>query len=388
MTINVFHIIGYLAPCYGGPPKFALNLGKAMGKYGFDSCWWATANAEEKKELTYLGKKTFLFSSRYPRSWYRSPELGRELREQIQGADILHLHQIWDYPLWIAAKIARRAGKPYIVSTHGIFGQNRRYEGLKKRIYLKLLARFILKNASAIHTMNIHEVNGLKKLGIHTPCVLIQNGIDMNEFQTMPTPDVAERTWSILKGKKVVLFLSRISPEKGLDVLIQSWKHVIAEQPDALLVVAGPDIKGYLNNVRKMVHSSGLKDSVMFSGFIQGDMKKALLNRANMFVLPSYSEGCSTVLLEALSTGKPCVVTTGCNLPEVQEAGAGFVVPNGDQYALYCSMLNILALSDLKRKEMGDCGRKIVSNSHTMDIVAEKMATVYRRILDKNRIVQ
>ena len=382
MHTKVFHIIGYLASRYGGPPKFALSLGKAMEKHGFESCWWATATSSEKKELAYLCGKAFLYTARFPCSWNRSPELAIELQKKIETTDILHLHQIWDYPLWKAAKIAHRAGKPYIVTTHGILDQSWRYQSLKKRIYMKLMARFILNNASAIHAMNTHEVNGLNRLGIHTPCVLIPNGIDMDEFQTMPEKETAEKAWPHLKGKKVVLFLSRLSPEKGLDILIQSWKLVDRILPDALLVLAGPDNKGYLSKMRKMVQRFGLQDSVMFSGFVKGDLKKALLNRANMFVLPSFTEGFSTVVLEALSLGKPCIVTTGCNIPEIQEVGAGYVIPTGDKDALYRSLHRMLTLSDTERKEMGDCGKQMVAKQYHMDIITRKIKGVYEHILE------
>ena len=132
----------------------------------------------------------------------------------------------------------------------------------------------------------------------------------------------------MLKGRRVVLYLSRISPEKGLDELIPAWSAVIKKPSysDALLVIAGPDDRGYRSKIEDMVLRAGLEAHVLLTGMVNGRNKFALISRADLFTLPSYSEGFSNALLENLAAGKPALITPGCNFPEVVEAGAGICV--------------------------------------------------------------
>ena len=382
MALKVFHVLGYLASRYGGPPRAVLGLGHAMKKYGVISWWWATASKEEQQELAYLGNTAYLFTSRFPRSWYYSPELACELAKKIDKADILHLHQVWDYPIWVAAKLAHRKHKPYIVTPRGIFSHPWRYAGIKKQLYMKLIARRFLNAATAVHAIVPFEIEGFKRVGIKAPYVIVPNGIDPQEFEDMPYPDYAEKLWPPLKRRKVVLFMGRLSPEKGLDVLISSWPSVVKEEPSALLVVAGPDHKGYGATLKILAKKYDLDKTILFTGMVQGEAKKALLSNADLFVLPSYSEGFSMAVLEALAAGKPCVITTGCNFPEVQQAGAGYVVPTGDRAALSNALLKLLALTDVQRKRMGDRGRQLVMKNYTWDIIARKMLIVYQCIIE------
>jgi glycosyltransferase involved in cell wall biosynthesis len=384
-NIRVFHILGYLASRYGGPPKVAIGLGRAMSAYGIDACWWATASSKEKNELAYLGGKAFLFPPEFPHSWYRSQSLARELKKRINEADILHLHQIWDYPIWTAAKLARQTGKPYIVTTHGIFSEGWRYGAMKKQIYMKLIAHAILKNASVIHAVNKSEITGFKKVEINAPYVVVPHGIEPDEFEKMPNPEQAEKLWPVLIGRDIVLYMGRLSPEKGLNILLASWSKIKVIS-NALLVIAGPDYKGFANNLRNMISQYGLNNRVLLTGMIMGDAKKAMLSRANMFVLPSYSEGLSTVVLEALAAEIPCIITNGCNFPEIQKVNAGYVVPAGDIEALTNAVLKMMAQPDLQRKEMGRNGRRLIMRKYTINIMAKKMLAVYRYMLEQSPV--
>jgi glycosyltransferase involved in cell wall biosynthesis len=375
-----------MGPQYGGPPKAAISLGQAMADYGIESYWWATATADEKKEFAHLGKKACLFPSRSPNSWYRSPELKRELRKRIDEADILHLHQIWDYPLWVASKLARKFGKPYIVTPHGIFCQPWRYGSIKKKIYLWLIARLILNEASAVHAVNYFEIDGFKKIGLHSPYVVIPNGIEADKYSLIAPPRNALKIWPNLIGKKVVLFLGRISPEKGLDILLECWKTTIKVEPKALLVVAGPDCKGYSVRLNNLVKKYKVWDNVLFTGLIQGEKKRTLLCNTDVFVQPSYSEAHSLAVLEALASGKPCIITKSCNFPEVQEWGAGYVIPAGNKEALSIALIKTLSLSKMQRKKMGESGRQLVIKKFTVDIMARKMMTVYESIISNKTL--
>jgi glycosyltransferase involved in cell wall biosynthesis len=383
--MQVAQVLGYLAARYGGPSRVALRLGQALESRGVVISWWATATVEEQQELASLGAHARLFPRTHPSSWYRSPALSHALQKHIKELDLLHLHQVWDYPLYAAAQSAQQAGKPYLVTPHGIFSQPWRYASLKKRVYLRWIARPFMNRAACIQAVTPAELEGFHKIGIRVPYVVIPNGIDQDEFADLPLPGEADDYWPVLRGRRVMLFLGRLSPEKGLDQLVPAWKQVVQEYPDAILVIAGPDHRGYRATVEALVERHGIADKVLLPGMLVGKEKLLALRRADIYTQPSYSEGFSMAVLEALACGKPCLITPGCNFGEMAEVGAGEVVePCTD--ALATGLAKLLSRSSTERQEMGNRGRNLVLAKYTWDIVARKMLTVYHCILNQESI--
>ncbi len=383
--MRIAAVLGYLAPRYGGPPNFAANLGLMLGKYGAENSWWATATDDEQEELAFLGENAHLFNARFPRSWFRAPQLIKELGDVIGDIDLLHLHQIWDYPIFSAARLAIERGKPYVVTPHGIFAQPWRYSSPKKRLYLKCMAMPFLRRAACLHAVSPAEIKGFQNLGIKVPYTVIPNGVRLEEFFHLPEHDEAERIWPSLSGRLVVLFLGRLSPEKGLNPLVSSWSSVLRKCPRAILILAGPDYKGHKASVARLIKKYGLGETIMMPGLLCGEKKKAVLGRADIYVQPSFSEGFSSSILEALACAKPCVITPGCNFPEVAEVGAGEVVKPVSGL-LSSSIIKLLSMTHQERQAMGEKGRKLVQEKYTWDIAARKMLMVYRCILDKEPI--
>lgn len=375
--MHVAHVLGYLASRFGGPPQVALRLGKTLEGYGVRTSWWATATAADREELAFLGKRAHLFEPTFPHSWYRSVALARALQKEIGGMDVLHLHQVWDYPLWVAGRLALRTGKPYLITPHGIFNERWRYASPKKALYLRLLFRPIVNGAACLHALTAAERDACRAAGIQVPIAVIPNGVDVKEFEHLPPPQEADHLWPMLRNRLVVLFLGRLSPEKGLEPLLKAWRQVTRAVANAALVLAGPDVRGYRARVEAMVREEDLVDRVFLTGMVQGEEKRALLSRADLFVLPSYSEAFSVALLEALACAKPCVMTTGCHFPEVTHVGAGMVVPPKSE-ALAEALLHLLEAPDGQRRVMGEAGRNLVRRSYAWDVVARRMLTVYR----------
>lgn len=383
--MRMAHILGYLAPRYGGPPQAALRLGRTLHKLNVEVSWWATATREEQDAFANMGAQVRLFPATFPRSWYRSPGLHEALRKEIQGLDLLHLHQVWDYPLYAAAQLAQQHGKPYVVTPHGIFSQTWRYATPKKRAYLRLIARPFLNRAACMHAIVPAELRGFAEAGIRAPYTVVPNGIDPVEFAHLPAPGEADARWPGLRQRLVALFLGRLSAEKGLDQLIPAWRRVVRQQREACLLIAGPDQQGYRANVEALIEREGLHDHVLMTGMLQGREKLMALSRADLFVQPSYSEGFSLSILEALACGKPCAITTGCNFPELGAIGAGEVVePQAD--TLSAALSKLLALAPQERQEMGERGRSLVMEQYTWDVVARRMLTVYRCIAEHKPI--
>ncbi|MCP4378132.1 MAG: glycosyltransferase, partial [bacterium] len=209
---------------------------------------------------------------------------------------------------------------------------------------------------------------------------IVPNAVDVS--QSCDDCDLdGEPAWSErFGGKKLIVFMGRMHPIKGLDTLIEAWGRISGQFTDWHLVLGGPDEDGYLATLESQVQSANLSDRVSFPGGLYGTDKKALLNSADVFVLPSRSEGMSVALLEAMGAGIPVVITKSCNFPAADDLGAGFVVDQ-DIESLSAGLAKMLKMPDNQRGEMGTSAASLVRDNYSWDIVAREMLEVYQWIL-------
>jgi len=261
------------------------------------------------------------------------------------------------------------------------------HKRLKKELYLRLMGNELLQNAACLHAVAPSEVEDFRSVGYWGPAFVAHNGICPEEFQHLPSPEEAEERWPQLRNRRVVLFLSRLSPEKGIDELLPAWSAMVRKSSyaDALLVLAGPDDRGYRLSVEEMIGETGLQKHSLLTGMVQGREKLALMSRADVYTLPSYSEGFSNSLLENLASGTPAVITPPCNFPEVVEANAGYCAdPARD--SLREAFERILSLPKESLAVMGNNGRRLVTEHFTWAVTARKIAAVYQAILQGQEV--
>ena len=254
--MHVANILSSLREDYGGPPQAAAGLGAALSRQGIDISYWAPV-LSHRDGLVETGDQTYLFPLARPQSWFRSPLLAKSLKQSPERIDLLHIHEIWSYPQYAAARLAWETGRPYIIRPAGELETWRiRQKGwlkyLKKKIYLTLIGERIMARAGCLHAITPREIPGFRASGFQGPITVIPNGIDPEPFRHLPSPEKSEEFWPILKGKRIVLFLSRLNSEKGLDQLIPAWAQLRRREgyEDAFLVIAGPDDRGFGPQIR------------------------------------------------------------------------------------------------------------------------------------------
>jgi len=385
--MHIAHVMPTLAEWYGGPVNTVLNLGAAQHEIGIKVSYWATGDEETRRRLAKIHGDVRLFNTHWPQGWFRSPELVRKLTEQIASFDLIEVHGFWEYTVFTAARIARRADIPYVICPVGVFTHPWRYRTLKKRLYSVLIGNRTLKGAACLHVASEMEAEGCREAGLQTPITIIPNGINPKAFETLPNPEEAENRWPMLKDRQVILFLSRIGQEKGLDQYIPAMKDLLdgGGLSDTLFVIAGSDYKGYLVTVKDLLERYNLETYVFFPGMVRGREKLALYARADVFVLPSYSENYGIVVAEALACGTPVVTTTCTPWKELLDADAGrWVAP--ERGPLAEALRELLKMPKEKRKAMGHRGRKLVFEGHTWENAARKLQTVYQCILEGKEI--
>jgi glycosyltransferase involved in cell wall biosynthesis len=400
--MNFLVVSAYYHPAevYGGPVRSMHQRSLALARLGH-TVNTLTTNANGAGDLAVTTVEPVLVDGLpvlyCPRFWFGmkrkphylffSPALKRRLQKLKTGDfDMILVHAAWTDPgrlVWIAS---RRTGIPFIYYTHGCFepwALNHKF--WKKRLYWHLDESRILQGAAGVVVCNRAEEQVLRDLGVTIPVKRIPWGIHLPPDQPPSRPQTAAILFSYLKERPYVLFLSRLHPKKGLDLLIPAFAALAQEFPEWLLVLAGPDEGGTEAQVRRQVGAHGLEDRVIFTGMVSGEMKHALLSQAEFFVLPSYSEGFPMVVAEALAYGLPVVITTTCHVPEVGERQAGLVVPV-DQEALTASLQEMMRNENLRRS----CGRNAFSlaqENFTWEKVAEQSLTFYQECVRNHSTV-
>ncbi|MGQ9921843.1 MAG: glycosyltransferase [Desulfobacca sp.] len=382
------------AAIYGGPVPAIRQLNQVINRLGHQVTVFTTdANGRGDLEMpkgqpvlvdglpvTYFPRWWFGQAEK-PFSLFFSPALGKALRQLRPGDyDLMLVHATWGDPGRLAARAARRLGLPYFCYTHGTFEPWRMaYKKRKKQIYLALVEGNILRRAAGIVVCNEAEASYLRKLGIRTPSRRIPWGVDIKDPAEIPPYSSLTTIFPVLANRPFILFLARLHPMKGLDILIPAFADVAKDFPDWLLVVAGPDEGGYRSQVENMVAANGIIHRVLFTGLVTGDVKSALLGHTNLYVLPSYSEGFSVSVTEALSYGRPLVITDTCYVPEVAQYEAGRVVP-GARPALAEALREMMSDNDLRR-QCGSNAIRLAQTEFTWEAVAQKSLDFYREVL-------
>jgi glycosyltransferase involved in cell wall biosynthesis len=309
--------------------------------------------------------------------WLSSSRPWRSLGQEVRSADGVHIHGIWQKHCALSAYLARQFRKPYLISAHGMldgwaFG-NKRW---KKVIYSELIENRNLRHAACLHALTKAEAADYRKFAPKTPIAEIPNGVSIPG----DTSGAFFEEFPELKGRSIVLFLGRIHYKKGLDILCRSWVTVSRSYPDAHLVLAGPDFENTRAEIEALVDELGIRSRVTFTGMLEGPLKWSALAAATVFVLPSYSEGLSVSVLEALGMGLPVIISEQCNLPEVSMRGCGWVIqPVVNQ--LEAALRDGLRTSGAERERMGRRGRGLVSEKYSWPVVGVQMASVYSWML-------
>jgi glycosyltransferase involved in cell wall biosynthesis len=312
-----------------------------------------------------------------------SYHLKKALQHTISGFDLVHIHELWHYPAYIGAREAICRSKPFIVTVHGeLEPWTLQYKGLKKRIYSRLIQRRQLNSAAAIQCLTRDEADQVRQYGVNAPTRVIPNGISIKHWDPPPAKAELLQKYPQLENKQIILFLGRIHQKKGLDQLIAAFNRVLQKYRDGVqLVIAGPD-DGYEKELLKSLHELNITDQVLMLGLVTGRDKYVVLESADIFALPSYSEGFSVAILEAMSSGTPVIISKQCHFPEVEQQRAGMVISNGTDQ-LYEAMDRLLAEPELGCR-MGENGRKLAREKYTWDESARQLADLYHSVAGKS----
>jgi len=325
-------------------------------------------------------------------------ELVMRTQEMIRPYDIIHIHGLWQPSQWFIARACRQLGKPYVMMTHGFLEPERlKISKWKKRIVGYLIERNNLRHANAIVATSESEAVGLRAYGLKNAIHIMPIGLDLERF------DMRQQRYREHGEKKRLLFFSRITPIKGLDMLMEAWARMKEFHNEWQLVITGPDDRGYTKQLQEHIAKLGLTYSdaekkekekgrfptlgpelptstIFFTGPVYGDAKYQALQSADAFVLPTRSENWSIAVAEAMATGLPVVCTKGAPWSCLEECQGGYWV-DISSVAIEQGLRRVLSLYDSERHAMGRRGRAWVEKNLNWPLIASDIINFYQGII-------
>jgi glycosyltransferase involved in cell wall biosynthesis len=324
-----------------------------------------------------------------PRSFGFAPGFADSLLQA--EADLAYCAGLWKYPSAAALHWTRQSGKPMMVAPHGMLEPwALANSGIKKRLAGWLFQKAQLMEASCLRALCPAEAASMRAYGLKNPICIIPNGIDLPTCVVGSGHDAAYVPFS--SGRKVLLYLGRLHPKKGLANLIVAWSRVHGiHGKEWMLAIAGWDQGGHEAELKQQATELGIrwKDatsqgsgdaSIIFLGPQFGEAKAEIYSRCDGFILPSLSEGLPMVVLEAWAHGKPVLMTPECNLPEGFAAHAALRVESTVE-SITEGLRQLFAMSPADLQTMGRQGRTLVENRFVWQKLAVQMASVYEWML-------
>jgi glycosyltransferase involved in cell wall biosynthesis len=370
-NIQICHVISSIDKNYGGSAAFVQLISNELVKYKKVSIVTNKSNCPldiNNSVQIFTASTSFRILQGY------SDEL-KSILNCIE-TDLFHGNGLWQFPVHFMAQVARKKNVSYIISPHGMLEPWALNAGKwKKKMALWFYQNKDLAFATCIHATAPKEADNIRSLGFKNPIAVIPNGIDLSEF---PFPEKKQE-----KAKSTVLFLSRIHPSKGIELLIKAWEFLpVSLRNDWQIKIAGNGETEYIASLQQIINSKRLENEIYIVGPQFNMDKLKLYHEADLFVLPSYSENFGIVVAEALACCIPVITTKATPWEELNTYNAGWWIEIGAD-SLASTMLQAIQMDNAKRKQMGQNGRQLIAENYSIELVTLKMVELYDWSLGK-----
>jgi glycosyltransferase involved in cell wall biosynthesis len=335
--MKVLQIVPSISLIYGGPSQMVLGLAPALVKEGVKVTILTTdSNGDNGQKSLDVplnqpiekdGYEIIYFRCSPFRRYKFSLDLLNWLKVHAHEYDLAHIHALFSPVSSFAARICRQQKLPYILRPLGTLDPADLVKKRQlKKIYAALLERPNIAGAAALHFTSDQEAKISERFGVFTKNLVLPLGVIPSEYKG--NKEVIRSQYNIPLDIPIVLFMSRIDPKKGLDVLIPALENLLLEGLKFHFILAGtnPQDPGYEEKISKQIQNSSLNLHSTITGFVTGESKSALLQAADIFVLPSYYENFGIAVAEAMVAGKPVVISDQVHIcREVEGSESGWV---------------------------------------------------------------
>lgn len=393
--MKILQIVPSISLIYGGPSQMVMGLSAALAERGVEVTILTTdSNGDFGQAPLDVPLNTPVPQDGYEVRYFRcypfrrykfSLDLLRWLWAHAGDYDVAHIHALFSPVTSVAAMIARQKKLPYLLRPLGTLDpadlQKKRQ---LKKIYAALLEKPNLAGAAGVHFTSKEEAKISERFGTNPPDIVIPLGV---KSLKMPAQGESRRRWGIPDDKPLLLFMSRIDPKKGLDLLIPALEKLLASGVNFYFVLAGtnPQDPDYEKQICEEVKTSTLSSCTTITGFVTGELKAALLQDADLFVLPSYYENFGIAVAEAMVAGTAVVISDRVHIWEdVKGADAGWVC--GCEVSALTEVLReaLMALGEQERR--GKNAREYALTNYSWDAIANQMIQAYQEVLSRTPI--
>ncbi len=418
--MRILQIVPSVSLVYGGPSQMVLGLSKALANQGVDVTILTTDSNGDfgqppldvplDKPVPQDGYQVRYFRCSPFRRYKFSLDLLRWLWQHAGEFDLAHIHALFSPVSTAAATVARKQNLPYILRPLGTLDPaDLQKKRRLKQVYVGLWEGANLAGAAGIHFTSEQEAKISQRFGTNAPDIVIplgvtppedvetlhatslrQDGLCINDIinnetkVSLPTP--TDVPGNVSTQSPILLFMSRIDPKKGLDLLIPALETLLAEGLGFHFILAGanPQDPEYERKIQQQIQASPLSSHTTITGFVEGEVKAALLQGADLFVLPSYYENFGIAVAEAMVAGTPVVISDQVHIwQEVKGAEAGWVC--GCDVASLTQTLREALRDAGEQKRRGVNARDYALEHYSWDAIAQTMIEAYQQILDDGR---
>ncbi|WP_289006650.1 glycosyltransferase [Parabacteroides sp.] len=367
---KILHCLNYIDLSMGGPSRSVPSLCLALKKEGIQSIVLShnslNANVEMLRDtgidLLLKDPPVGLLSKVFDKVYADGFSL---------NGTIVHLQHIWSPSLHYMARRCRKEGIPYLVSPRGSLEPwSMRQKKLKKNLGMMLYQREDIVKSACIHATANSERDNIRALGFKNPIAVIPNGINIENY---PIKEFKKKD-----GKKTILFLSRIHPKKGLDLLFEAWSQIPYDTRRTWQIkVAGEGNLEYgIEDLNALVLKKYLNIDIEIIGPQYGQEKIKCYHDADIFVLPTHSENFGMVIAEAMCCGVPVITTTGTPWAELRDQDLGWYIDLSVDN-LKVSLTAAMNCSDEERFTKGKKSRDLILNEYSVEAISYKYKLLY-----------
>jgi glycosyltransferase involved in cell wall biosynthesis len=371
--LRILNVNASLDPLDGGQSERTFQMSRALASAGDDVDVLVTDKGLTPERVSGILPARVISFRTLNRRFYVPRISTRGLRQVVGRQDVIHLMGYWSILNAMVFHAARTLGKPVVLCPAGslrIFGRSK----VLKRAFDLVLGRRMVRDVARLIAITPDEQELFISYGVRPDKItVIPNAIEPGEYAD--NEEEAFRQKFRIGQRPFILFLGRLNPIKGPDLLLDAYLQANPEVRAFDLIFAGPD-EGMGVDLRRRSSAAGLDNNIHFIGHVAGLDKSRALHAASFMVIPSRHEAMSIVVLEAGAAGTPVVVTDRCGLDDVERSGGGFVVAAETE----AIRRGLERMAGADRSTMGGMLSRFVLSSFTWASVARQYQDLYRTI--------
>ncbi|MGI2903785.1 hormogonium polysaccharide biosynthesis glycosyltransferase HpsP [Tolypothrix sp. VBCCA 56010] len=401
--MRILQIVPSISLIYGGPSQMVLGLSSALAQENVKVTILTTdSNGDSGQKpldvplncpVKQDGYEIIYFRCSPFRRYKFSLDLLKWLNNHAHEFDLAHIHALFSPISSAAATVCRQKNLPYILRPLGTLDPaDLRKKKQLKQLYATFLERANLAGAAAIHFTSDQEAKISERFGVSTHDLVIPLGVippggegGRGGGGERGKENTIRNQFGIPSNVALVLFMSRIDPKKGLNLLIPALEKLLAEGGNFYFVLAGtnPQDPDYEEKIRLQIENSPLRSHTTITGFVTGELKSALLQAADLFVLPSYYENFGIAVAEAMVAQVPVIISDQVHIwHQVRDSESGWVGTTDVESLV--ELLREALQNPAECRRRGLRAQEYALQNFSWEAIARQTIQAYNQILTSN----